>query len=177
MSTIEFTQHFSQFQGLLYSFAFRLTRNEEEAQDLLQETAYKAYKYRKMYQTNTNLRAWLMTIMRNTFINNYRQKKRRKTLNDQSRNNYLLNSGNRTVENGGESNVTTEELWKLVHSLEDWLRVPFLLHFQGYKYEEIANELEIPLGTVKSRIFFARRKLQENVQSMYQSRRLHEILD
>lgn len=177
MSTIEFTQHFSQFQGLLYSFAFRLTRNEEEAQDLVQETAYKAYKYRNMYQTNTNLRAWLMTIMRNTFINNYRQKKRRKTLNDQSRNNYLLNSGNRTVENGGESNVTTEELWKLVHSLEDWLRIPFLMHFQGYKYEEIANELDIPLGTVKSRIFFARRKLQESVQSTYQSRQLHEILD
>lgn len=177
MSNIEFTQHFSQFQGLLYSFAFRLTKNEEEAQDLLQETAYKAYKYRDMYQPQTNLRAWLMTIMRNTFINSYRQKKRRKTLNDQSTNNYLLNTGSRTVNNSGESNVTTDELWHLVHSLEDWLKIPFLMHFQGYKYEEIAQELDIPLGTVKSRIFFARRRLQEGVQVMYQSQELHEILD
>ncbi len=70
MSHLEFTHHFSQFQNTLHSFAVRLTNNENDAQDLVQETAYKAFKYRGMYQPQTNLRAWLMTIMRNTFINN-----------------------------------------------------------------------------------------------------------
>ncbi len=177
MSNIEFTQHFSQFRTLLYSFAFRLTKNEEEAHDLLQETAYKAFKYRNMYRPKTNLRAWLMTIMRNTFINNYRQRKRRQTLNDTTVNQYFLNAGNQTVYNEGESNVTTEELWKLIQDLEDWMKIPFLMHYQGYKYEEIAQELDIPLGTVKSRIFFARRRLQKHIRQLYQSETLEKILN
>ncbi|MCR9099078.1 MAG: RNA polymerase sigma factor [bacterium] len=177
MSQIEFTESFCQFRPMLSSFAFHLTKNEEEAQDLLQDTAYKAFKYRSMYKPHTNLRAWLMTIMRNTFINNYRQKKRRQTLNDKTPNNYFLNSGGRTVLNGGESTVTMNELSRLVDGLEDWLKVPFLMHYQGFKYEEIAQELDIPLGTVKSRIFFARKKLQEGLKGMYHSQNLNELLN
>ncbi|MEN0004169.1 MAG: RNA polymerase sigma factor [Bacteroidota bacterium] len=177
MSTIEFSTNFSQFEAILYNFAFNLTKNEEDAQDLLQETAYKAFKYRKMYQPQTNLRAWLMTIMRNTFINNYRQKKRRQTLNDQTDNNYFLNSGGQSVENEGVGNVTLKEIQTAIDSLEDWMKVPFLLHYQGYKYEEIGKELGIPLGTVKSRIFFARKKLQGAIRHLFQSANLSEILD
>jgi RNA polymerase sigma-70 factor (ECF subfamily) len=177
MSSIEFSTRFSQFEALLFNFAYNLTKNEEDAQDLLQETAYKAFKYRKMYQPQTNLRAWLMTIMRNTFINNYRQKKRRQTLNDQTTNNYFINSGGQTVANEGEANVTLKEIQHVIDGLEDWLKVPFLLHYQGYKYEEIAVRLEIPLGTVKSRIFFARKKLQASMRTLFQSKDLAEILD
>ncbi len=177
MSQIEFTESFCRFESMLFSFACHLTKNEEEAQDLLQDTAYKAFKYRSMYKPHTNLRAWLMTIMRNTFINNYRQKKRRQTLNDHTNNNYFLNSGDRTAFNGGESVVTMKELTKLVDGLEDWLKVPFMMHYQGFKYDEIATELDIPLGTVKSRIFFARKKLQQGLKGMYQSRNLNELLN
>ena len=176
MSNIEFVHHFSRFEALLYAFAFRLTRNEEEAQDLVQETAYKAFKYRNLYQPQTNLRAWLMTIMRNTFINDYRKQKRRQTLNDQTSNNYFINSGNKTVRNQGESNVTIEELQAIVDELEDWARVPFLMHYQGFKYEEIASDLDIPLGTVKSRIFFARKQLKARVNQLYQAGHLEEVL-
>lgn len=175
MSPIEFSQHFTQFQALLLAFAFRLTKDEDDARDLLQETAYKAFKYRGLYQPKTNLRAWLMTIMRNTFINNYRQKKRRHTLNDKTDNEYLINSGHLTVKNVGEASVTIEEIQQVVDGLEDWLKVPFLMHYQGFKYDEIAEALDIPLGTVKSRIFFARKKLQETVAELYSKSALEEF--
>ena len=177
MSKLEFTDAFSQFEAILFSFACHLTKDEDEAQDLLQETAYKAFKYRSMYRPHTNLRAWLMTIMRNTFINNYRQKKRRQTLNDKTNNNYFLNSGGRTVHNLGESVVTLNEVNRLIDSLEDWMKVPFLMHYQGFKYEEIATELDIPLGPVKSRIFFARKRLQESLQALYQAGSVTELLN
>lgn len=177
MSHVEFTNAFCQFEAALLGFACHLTKNEDEAQDLLQETAYKAFKYRSMYQPHTNLRAWLMTIMRNTFINDYRQKKRRQTLNDRTPNNYFLNSGSRTVHNLGESEMTVKELTAVIEALEDWMKIPFLMHYQGFKYEEIATELDIPLGTVKSRIFFARRKLQEALQAMYQSGSTAELMN
>jgi RNA polymerase sigma-70 factor (ECF subfamily) len=177
MSQFEFTESFRQFETMLFSFACHLTKSEEEAQDLLQDTAYKAFKYRSMYKPHTNLRAWLMTIMRNTFINNYRQKKRRQTLNDHTPNNYFLNASSRNVYNGGESAVTMKELTGIIERLEDWLKVPFMMHYQGFKYDEIAEELDIPLGTVKSRIFFARKKLQESLGQLYHSRNLNELLN
>lgn len=177
MSHLEFTHHYSQFEGLLQTFALRLTKDESEAEDLMQETAYKAFKYRSMYQPQTNLRAWLMTIMRNTFINNYRQRKRRRILSDHTSNNFLIDSGHTTVNNAAPAALTFEELYSAVESLEDWLRIPFLMHYQGFKYEEIAIELEIPLGTVKSRIFFARKKLQAAVRHLYKETELAELLD
>jgi RNA polymerase sigma-70 factor, ECF subfamily len=177
MSHLEFTHHFSQFQNTLHSFAVRLTNNENDAQDLVQETAYKAFKYRGMYQPQTNLRAWLMTIMRNTFINNYRQRKRRQTITDDTPNSFLLDSGAPAVLNAAPGAITFEELYSQVEKLEDWVRIPFLMHYQGFKYEEISNELQIPLGTVKSRIFFARKKLQEAVRVMYKNTNLAELLD
>lgn len=176
MSNVEFVHYFSRFEALLYSFAFRLTKNEEEAQDLVQETAYKAFKYRNLYQPHTNLRAWLMTIMRNTFINDYRKQKRRQTLNDQTSNDYFINSGSQMARNNGESDVTIEELQAIVNELEDWTRIPFLMHYQGFKYEEIADELNIPLGTVKSRIFFARKQLKARIQKLYHTEMLEELL-
>jgi RNA polymerase sigma-70 factor (ECF subfamily) len=164
-------------QSLLYAFAIRLTKDEEDANDLLQETAYKAFKYRKMYQPQTNLRAWLMTIMRNTFINDYRRRKRRQTINDKTDNNYFINSGDFSVANEGESNVLMEEIKKKIESLEDWMRVPFMMHFNGFKYEEIAEQLDIPLGTVKSRIFFARKRLKNMIKEVYGAENLAGILD
>ena len=177
MSYPEFVSHFNKLEAFLFAFAVRLTKDETDAQDLVQETAYKAFKYRKLYQPHTNLRAWLITIMRNTFINNYRKKKRRQTLNDRTTNDYFIDSGNRTVVNLGESNVTVEELEQMIDRVEDWARIPFLMYYQGYKYEEIANELDIPLGTVKSRIFFARKKLRSMVGSAYQAHTAQDLIN
>ncbi len=176
MSYPEFTNAYCKFERSLFSFACSLTKDETEAQDLVQETAYKAFKYRSLYQPHTNLRAWLMTIMRNTFINDYRRKKRRQVLNDGTHNSYFLNSGSEAVFNLGETEVTIKEITALIDSLEDWVKVPFLMYYQGYKYDEIAEELDIPLGTVKSRIFFARKRLKESLRGMYPFISLEDLL-
>ena len=160
MSQLEFTQQYTALQALLMNFALKLTKDEEAARDLVQDTALKAYKYRNMYQKGTNMGAWLMTIMRNTFINDYRKRKRRQILNDSTSNNYLLNSGSGSVTNTGELQVAIEEVENILKKIEDWARIPLLMHVEGYKYDEIAQELEIPLGTVKSRIYFARKQLK-----------------
>lgn len=176
MSTIEFSTQFDRLRRTLFSFALNLTKDEESARDLVQETAFKAFKYRDRYEPQTNLRAWLMTIMRNSFINEYRKRKRRQTLNDNTSNDYLLDSGHQSVSNQGESTVMQEEIITVVNSLEDWVRIPFLMHFQGFKYEEIADELEVPLGTIKSRIFFARQKLQAQMRKLYTAKQIEDIL-
>ena len=176
MSTIEFSTQFDRLRRTLFSFALNLTKDEESARDLVQETAFKAFKYWDRYEPQTNLRAWLMTIMRNSFINEYRKRKRRQTLNDNTSNDYLLDSGHQSVGNQGESTVMQEEIIKVVNTLEDWVRIPFLMHFRGFKYEEIANELEVPLGTIKSRIFFARQKLQAQMRKLYSAKQIEDIL-
>lgn len=176
MSTIEFSTQFDRLRRTLFSFALNLTKDEESARDLVQETAFKAFKYRDRYEPQTNLRAWLMTIMRNSFINEYRKRKRRQTLNDNTSNDYLLDSGLQSVNNQGESTVMQEEIIQVVNTLEDWVRIPFLMHFQGFKYEEIADELEVPLGTIKSRIFFARQKLQAQMRRLYTAKQIEDIL-
>ncbi len=160
MSQIEFTQKYISLQTMLLNFAKQLTQNEEDARDLLQETALKAFKYRQKYRNDTNLSAWLMTIMRNTFINNYRKQKRRQVLNDRTANNHLLNSGEATVRNKGEENATLSELEVVMEQVPAWAKVPLLMHIQGYQYDEIAEELDIPLGTVKSRIYYARKQIK-----------------
>jgi len=163
MSHIEFTQQYSALQAMLLNFALKLTKDEEAARDLVQDTALKAFKYRQMYRKGTNMGAWLMTIMRNTFINDYRKRKRRQILNDNSPNNYLINSGDESVRNIGEVNMALQEVQKVLTGIEDWARIPLLMHVEGYKYDEIAKELDIPLGTVKSRIYFARKQLKSRL--------------
>lgn len=177
MNLVEFTTQFNQLKMPLYAFALNLTQDKEAANDLVQETAYKAYKYRNNYQPHTNLRAWLMTIMRNAFINDYRKRKRRQTLNDYTPNNYLLNTGDAIVSNEGESSLLNKEIQDQIELLEANLRIPFLMHTQGYKYEEIAKELDLPLGTVKSRIFFARKRLQAALKSIFHSGNIADIID
>lgn len=177
MSTTEFSTQFDRLSGSLFAFAMNLTRDEESARDLVQETAYKAFKYRRRYEPQTNLRAWLMTIMRNSFINDYRKRQRRQTLNDYTNNNYLLNSGSRSVENGGEQSVLIEEINRQIEALDDWVKRPFRMHLAGYKYDEIADALNVPLGTVKSRIFIARKRLQESLRYLYQANGFSDIMN
>ena len=177
MSTNEFTAQFTAMQKALFAFALKLTKDQEAAHDLVQETAFKAYKYRSNYKPHTNIRAWLMTIMRNAFINEYRKRKRRQTYNDYTTNDFFIDSGDQVVPNLGESHMTSAEIWTQIKALDEGLRIPFLMHLQGYKYEEIAGELGVPLGTIKSRIFFARKRLQKNLSAIFQTDRLPEILN
>ncbi|MEL7375720.1 MAG: RNA polymerase sigma factor, partial [Bacteroidota bacterium] len=139
----------------------------EDAKDLYQETAFRAMTNRDKFRMGTNLKAWLFTIMKNIFINNYRKKMKANTIMDNTDNLYYLNSGRQTIENDGDGNILIKELRRMIDQLDDSTRVPFLMHYQGYKYQEIADQLELPLGTVKSRIFFARKDLKAQIKRQY----------
>ena len=106
--------------------------------------------------------------MNNIFINNYRKKVKANTIMDSTDNMFYINSGSTVIANEADSNIMMDELTKMINNLEETMRVPFLMHYQGFKYQEIADHLELPLGTVKSRIFFARKELKRNVENFYQ---------
>jgi len=160
MSTIEFYDALTNMEGYLKSFAMSYTRNEEDAKDLTQETMLKAITYKDYYTPKTNFKAWVFTIMRNIFINQYRRKTKSNTIFDHSKDMFLLT--NAPGKSGTPENYMDGlELNKQIHKLDEEYLVPFQMHFQGFKYKEIAEKLDIPIGTVKSRIFLARKKLME----------------
>jgi RNA polymerase sigma-70 factor (ECF subfamily) len=159
MSTIEFNTQISSLTQILQSFALNLTKNTEDAKDLFQQTAYRALVNADKFRADTNFKAWIFTIMKNIFINDYRKKSKFSTIVDITDNSYYLNLGGVT-QNEGEGNMLLDELNEMVNNLEDGIRIPFVMHYDGYKYQEIADHLHLPLGTVKSRIFFARREMK-----------------
>ncbi len=167
MSTLEFNNRLNLMSTLLNSFAYNLTKNVEDAKDLFQETAFRALTNKEKFRPGTNFKAWLFTIMKNIFINNYRKKVKANTIMDSTDNNYYINSGKNVVSNSGDSNIMMDELTHMLDELDDSIKIPFMMHYTGYKYQEIADELDLPLGTVKSRIFFARKELKNKVTARY----------
>jgi len=175
MSQLEFENRFYQMTTMLHSFAFNLTKNMEDAKDLYQETAYRAMTNMDKFRPGTNFKAWLFTIMKNIFINNYRKKVKSNTIVDSTDNLFYLNSGDVAISNRAESNILMDELVQMIEALDESIRIPFLMHYQGYKYQEIADYLDLPLGTVKSRIFFARKELKEVINARYSN--INLVLD
>ena len=167
MSNLEFNAEFDALTQVLERFAYKLTKNQEEAKDLFQETAFRAMSNREKFRPGTNLKAWLLTIMKNIFINNYRKKMKANTIIDSTDNLYYINSGSTVIHNGAYSNIMMDELEGMIENLDESLRVPFEMHYLGYKYQEIADKLRLPLGTVKSRIFFARKALKKMIAARY----------
>ena len=163
MSAIEFNQIVINNAEYLKPFAITLTRDNETAKDLLQETMFRAFANKDKYNVGTNIKAWLYTIMRNIFINDYRRKAKQNTILDNSINDFLLDSNQLAVANAAESNLKMKEIQQAAYHLPDIFRNPFMLYFEGYKYNEIATLLKEPLGTIKSRIHFARKLLKEQL--------------
>ena len=141
----------------------RFTRNLEEASDLVQDTILKALLYSDKFRPNTNLQGWLFTIMRNTFINQYRKRQRNPTVHDPTRELYFLNVEDDHTFSSPERSYMWKNLWENIEELKEELRMPFTLHTSGYKYHEIAETLNIPIGTVKNRIFQARKEIQSRL--------------
>jgi len=166
MSTIEFNSHFDQLQSKLLPFAYRLTNNLDDAKDLIQETALRAFNNKEKFEIGTNFKAWVQTIMRNTFINIYRKKKNRQTSSEPGDSYVFINDKN-AIDNAAASTIMMNELGSIIDALDFNYRKPFMLFYQGYKYEEIAKDMSLPIGTVKSRIFFARRKLRNSINFHY----------
>lgn len=163
MSTVEFNQLLLTNSEFLTPFAINLTRDNESAKDLIQETMYRAVANRDKYNFGTNIKAWLYTIMRNIFINNYRRKVKQNVILDATPNDFYLDHNQSAVANLAESGIKLKEIQKEVHHLPSIFKSPFLLYFEGYKYHEIAEMLHEPLGTIKSRIHFARKLLKEKI--------------
>ncbi len=160
MASQTFTRNLTALQANLLNFAYMLTSNRDDAYDLLQDTMVKALDNEEKYAEGTNFKGWVFTIMRNNFINNYRRGVRSATIIDTTDNLYLLNLGENCAESPEES-YGASEISKAIEEFSDEYRIPFSMHVAGYKYNEIAEKMSLPLGTVKSRIFFARKKLQE----------------
>lgn len=163
MSGTVFNEMLLSNADFLKPFAINLTRDTEAANDLYQETLYKALANREKYSAGTNIKAWLFTIMRNIFINDYRRKARQKTFLESTPGEYLVNLKQATVANTAESEMQVKEIKRAIQQLPEIFKTPFLLYFDGYKYNEIADVLGEPLGTIKSRIHFARKLLKEQL--------------
>lgn len=172
MSSVEFQDRLNQLSSVLNTFAYNLTKNVEDAKDLFQETAFRALSNRDKFRPGTNFKAWLFTIMKNIFINNYRKKMKSNTIQDSTDNMFYINTGG-MVSNQAESNIMMGELQRMIDNLDDTLRIPFVMHYEGHKYQEIADALELPLGTVKSRIFFARKELKDMIHARYDKQFIH----
>jgi RNA polymerase sigma-70 factor, ECF subfamily len=159
MTAQEFTSSIIGMKSNLQKYAYSLTMDRDNALDLVQDTFLKAIQNQDKFVDATNLKAWVFTIMKNTFINNYRRKVRENTMMDGTQELYYINLPSDKGSISPESSYAEDEINKAVDALHSDYRIPFRMHVEGYKYEEIAEKLNLKLGTVKSRIFFARQKL------------------
>ena len=159
-----FKQRLLGLQSNLLSFAYQLTTDKDEARDLLQDTTLKALDNEEKYVDNVNFKGWIFTIMRNIFINNYRQTVRKSTVIDQTEDLYHLNVSQDSGLSTPEGSYAVKEITEALESFSDDYRIPFNMYVAGYKYNEIAEKMNLPLGTVKSRIFFARKRLRDQLQ-------------
>ena len=158
MTAIEFSHQIVGYQNRLQRFAYSLVPDRDEAQDLVQETYLKAISYRDKLSDYSNLKVWIMTIMKNIFINNYRRKsKTRDILKEKIAVSKSHEHGFAAI----DSYYTQNEINKAVENLKEELKIPFMMYVDGFKYREIADELNLNIGTVKSRIHTARQKLME----------------
>jgi len=164
MTAIEFNHQLLSLEDGLSRFALSLTSNKDDARDLLQDTLLKALVYKDHFVEDTNMRAWSYTIMRNTFINGYRLNARKNTVFDTSTELYILSQNRDTKHILPDSTYAAKDISRIINNLEDMFKVPFVLHTEGYKYKEISEKLNLNLGTVKSRIFFARKKLKNALE-------------
>jgi len=165
MTALEFGYSINKVSSSLKPFALRLTKDDEAANDLLQETVLKAFTNREKFTDGTNLKAWLYTIMKNTFITNYQRMVRRNTFIDTTENLHYINSSENISENLAYSSFAMKDINRAIKKLDDAYRVPFLMHFRGFKYHEIAEKLQIPIGTVKNRIHIARKELKDKLKN------------
>jgi len=168
MSTAEFSAALTAQEAALIQMGYRFTRNRDDLQDLVQDTFAKALRYKDRFADGTNLKAWLFVMMKNIFINQYNQFTSRRTFTDGTAGEYYLNAHGASGQSLTERELLGSDLNQAMQTLSDRFRIPFQRHTDGYQYDEIAEELQIPIGTVKSRIFKAREKLQAELRDYRQ---------
>lgn len=164
MNASQFQKKLLSMQENMMNFALTLTTNREDAQDLLQETSLKVLDNREKYADNRNFKGWVLTVMRNIFINNYHKVVRTQTIVDQNADLYNLEMLNDSGFDTPDGSYQIQEISHAINNLNEELKVPFSMYVSGYQYNEIAETLNVPLGTIKSRIFFARQELKKQLK-------------
>ena len=165
MTKNEFNLQLNNHSGSLQSFALNFTKDIEDANDLVQDTMLKAVTYYSKFKEGTNLKGWLFTIMKNTFINNYRRLVKTNSLITQSDEISSSNLRYSATKNASDSKFIIGDINKALSTLQPEYYVPFMKYFEGYKYHEIAEMLDIPIGTVKTRIHVARQILKKYLKT------------
>ena len=168
MNALQFQKKLLSMQENMMNFALMLTANRDDAQDLMQDTTLKVLDNQEKFVDNINFKGWVLTVMRNIFINNYHKIVRTQTVVDQGVDLYNLDVVNDSGFDSPDGAYQIKEITKAINSLNDELKIPFSMFLSGYKYNEIADKLDVPLGTVKSRIFFARQELQKVLKDFRQ---------
>jgi RNA polymerase sigma factor (sigma-70 family) len=170
MNTLEFNTMVTRQSTSLKMYAMHFTHDIDDANDLVQETMLKAITYYTKFKEGTNLKGWLYTIMKNTFINNYRKFVRISAFvvksDEISSSNLMFSS----TKNQGEPKFVMDDIQNALRKLPDAYHVPFTMYFEGHRYHEIADHLAIPIGTVKTRIHVARNLLKKYLRPYDQSR-------
>ena len=169
MNALQFQKKLLSMQENMMNFALMLTANRDDAQDLMQDTTLKVLDNQEKFVDNINFKGWVLTVMRNIFINNYHKIVRTQTVVDQGVDLYNLDVVNDSGFDSPDGAYQIKEITKAINSLNDELKVPFSMFLSGYKYNEIAEKLCVPLGRVKSRIFFARQELQKVLKDFHRS--------
>ncbi|MNY15158.1 ECF RNA polymerase sigma factor SigR [compost metagenome] len=164
MKNLTLNTEICKHQNCLEAFALKFTNNVDDANDLVQDTIIKAIRYHALYKDGTNFRGWLYTIMRNTFINDYRRSVKRRGIIETSEDLSSFQLSRSAASNLGENKFVMQDINKAMAKLQPEYSAPFLRYFEGYKYHEIADELQIPIGTVKTRIHMARQVLKSQLK-------------
>lgn len=164
MSALEFNEEILRLMSTLERFTLKFTRNQEEAKDLVQDTLVKALSNYHRFQQNTNIKAWLFTIMRNTFINDYHKNIKIKSVVSLNYNVQELQHVNHDFAPSPEKELEHDDIQNGINNLKEDLKAPLELYRKGYKYKEIAEMLDAPIGTIKFRIHQAREILKESLK-------------
>jgi RNA polymerase sigma factor (sigma-70 family) len=165
MNTTEFCEQLVGLEKSLLKYAYHLRLDSSDARDLVQDTFLKAMLSREKFVDNGYLKAWTITIMRNTFINNYRHNILQKTYCDRTDESFYINQTRSSLSDNPDSIYSAKEITQNIEQLRDKFRVPFKMYVAGFKYREIADTINLKVGTVKSRIFLARKMLMNSLTS------------
>lgn len=163
LSRSEFDNLINENMAYIYKYAMSLTSDHDEAMDLLQDTFLQAFRKRDRYKEDKNFKGWVMTIMRNLFINRYHKLLRFPQHAQTDKSLYFINKSGKVM-NSGLENMTYDDVYKHIEALDDKYRSSFLMYYNGFKYTEISERMNIPIGTVKNRIHKARKLLKHQIR-------------
>lgn len=164
MTNHEFSQLYTEYETAFLNFARRLSQCPNQAQDLVQESALKAFRSIHTFKSGSNFKSWMFTIIKNTFISHYRKTRRRATVHTPVEEMMYALDRKKTARNEGEANLRLESIEKCINGLSSKSQKPLRMYLTGFQYNEISDQMEIPIGTVKSRINYARTKLRNQIE-------------